>query len=275
MSTLAVGGRLAAAPPARSVVAVLAVQEARRLLRHPLVVAGFVLYVVLVAVTMFADQGPRSAFETVAMLPTFYPGLFLVLAGTLVATRDRRAGSEEILGPLPGRAEERVLAVALAALAPAALALVGALANHLGYLALDRYADTGGAMPTVWHLLGGPVSLVGAVVLGLMLGVWFPSRVTGLVGLVAIVVANLWLDGRGDLALLGPALGWAQWGLYADDWAGVRDGSAALHVLYLVGLCGMAVAAAWVRVAHRRTPAVVLGVVATVVAVTAGIGQLP
>jgi hypothetical protein len=275
MSAVSVGARLVAAPPTRSVVVVLAAQETRRLLRHPLTLLGFGVYVVLGATTLVQDQGPRSAFETVAMLPTFYPGLLLVLVGTLVATRDRRAGSAEILGPLPGRAEERVLAASLAALVPAALALVGTVALHLSYLGLDRYAHAEGAQPGVWHLLGGPVALVGAVLLGLMLGVWFPSRVTGLIGLVAIVVANLWLDGRGDLALLGPALGWAEWGLYADSWAGVRHGSAALHVVYLVGLCGMAAAAAWVRVADRRTSPVVLGVLATAVAVTAGIGQLP
>jgi hypothetical protein len=275
MSALALGGRLVAAPPRRSVIVVLALSEARRLLRHPLTVLGFALYLVLAGVTLFDDQGPRSAFETVAMMPTFYPGVLLVLAGTLLATRDRRAGSTEVLGPLPGRAEERVLAASLAALAPAALALVGASAVHVGYLALDRYAHTDGAVPGAWHLVSGPVTLVGAVLLGLMLGVWFPSRVAGLVGLVAIVVANLWVSGRSDLELLGPALGWARWGLYADDWAGVVAGSPALHVLYLLGLCGMAGAAAWVRVADRRTPAVVVGLVATVTAVGAGIGQFP
>jgi hypothetical protein len=275
VSTLAVGGRLPAAPPVRSVVVVLAGQEARRLIRHPLTLVGFALYVVLGGVTVFDDQGPRSAFETVAMLPAFYPGLLMVLLGTLQATRDGRAGSTELLGPLPGRAQERVLALTLATLAPAALVLVCATALHLAYLGVGRYAHAENAVPTAWHLLAGPVVVIGAVLLGAMLGVWFPSRVTGVVGVVAIVVANLWLDGQGDLALLGQAVGWATWGLYADSWAGVREGSAALHLVYLGGLSAMAAAAAWVRVADRRTAPVVVGVLATLATVAAGVGQLP
>jgi hypothetical protein len=46
-------------------------------------------------------------------------------------------------------------------------------------------------------------------------------------------------------------------------------------VCYLLGLVGMAGSAALVRVADRRTPVVVAGLVSLAVAVTAGIAQLP
>lgn len=267
--------RVVAAPPVRSVVPVLALAEARRLLLHPFTLLGFAVYVVATASTVVSDQGPRSAFETTTLVQTFYPGMMLVLSGAMLATRDLRAGTGEVLGPLPGRAEERVKALLLASVAPALTGLVLTVALHALYLGLDRYAHTPDGVPGVWHMLGAPVTLVGATMFGVMVGVWVPSRVAALLGLVALVVYNLALDGRGDLHLLGMAVGWARWGLYADSWAGVFDGSPALHVVYLCALCAMAAAAAWVRVAERRTAAVVTGLVALAVAVAAGIGQLP
>lgn len=267
--------RVVAAPPVLSVVPVLALAEARRLLLHPFTLLGFAAYLVAVVPSIVTDEGPRSAFETVSLLPTFYPGMVLVLSGAMLATRDLRAGSAEVLGPLPGRAEERVKALLLASGAPALIGLVLTVGLHALYLGLDRYAHTPEGVPGIWHMLGGPVTLVGATMFGVMIGVWVPSRVAALLGLVALVVYNLALDGRGDLHLFGMAVGWARWGLYPDSWAGVFDGSPALHVVYLLALCGMAAAAAWVRVAERRTAPVAMGLVALAVAVAAGIGQLP
>ena len=88
--------RLVTAAPVRSLVPVLALQEARRLMRHPVTVLGFAIYVVATVSTVIVDQGPRSAFETVGMVLTFYPGVLMILAGTLLATRDLRAGSGEV-----------------------------------------------------------------------------------------------------------------------------------------------------------------------------------
>lgn len=267
--------RVVAAPPISSVVPVLALREARRLLLHPFTLLGFAVYVVATVATVIGDQGPRSAFETVAMVQAFYPGMMLILSGTMLATRDLRAGSSEVLGPLPGRAEERVKALLLAALGPALIGLLLTVALHGVYLGLDRYAAAPDGVPTVWHVLQGPVTLLGATMFGVMIGVWVPSRVTAVLGLVALVVYNVALNGREDHQLLAMAVGWARWGLYSDSWAGVIGGSPMLHVVYLLALCGMAAAAAWVRVAERRTAAVVTGLVALAVAVAAGIGQLP
>ena len=267
--------RLVAASPVRSVVPVLALAEARRLLLHPFSLLGIAVYLVATVSTDVADQGPRSAFETVAMVQSFYPGTMLVLAGTMLATRDLRAGSSEVLGPLPGRAEERVKALLLAAAAPALVGLALTAALHAVYLGLDRYAAVPEGVPGLWHMLGGPVTMLGATMFGVMVGVWVPSRVTAVLGLVVLVVYNLALDSRGEYRLLGMAVSWAEWGLYADAWAGVMEGSPGLHVGYLLALCGMAAAAAWVRVADRRTAPVVTGLVSVAVAVAAGIGQLP
>jgi hypothetical protein len=259
----------------RSVVPVLALRESRRLLLHPFTLLGFAIYVVATVATVIADEGPRSAFETISLVQSFYPGMMLVLSGAMLATRDLRAGSADVLAPLPGRAEERVKALALAAVGPALVGLVLSVTLHVVYLGLDRYASTPEGVPGVWHVLGGPVTLLGATLFGVMLGVWVPSRTAALLGLVALVVYNLVLDSRGEYQLFGMSVAWARWGLYAGDWAGVVPGSPALHVVYLLALCGMAASAAWLRVADRRTAPVVTGLVALAVAVAAGIGQLP
>jgi hypothetical protein len=254
-ASLPLPGRLVAARPVRALVPALARQEARRLLLHPLTLVGFAVFLVIATTTVFQDQGPRPAYETTNMGLTFFPGLLLVLAANLVATRDRRADSEELLAPLPGRAEERLLAQALASLAPAAAGLAGVLALHAGYLAGDRYVG----VPTPWHLLG----------------IWVPGRSAAVVGLAALVVTAAWVDNHGDARLFGVATSWARWGLYTEDWAGVVAGSPPLHVGYLLSLCATALAAAWVRVADRRAPSVVLGLVALGSAVAFGIAQLP
>jgi len=266
--------RIVAAPPVRWVVPVLALRESRRLLLHPFTLVGFGIYLVATVDTLLSDEGPRSAFETITLVQAFYPGMMLVLSGAMLATRDLRAGSSEVLGPLPGRAEERVKALLLAAMAPALVGLGLTLGLHALHLGLDRYAITPDGIPGLGHLLGGPVNLLGATVFGVMVGVWLPSRVSALLGLVALVVYNLALDGDGGYQLLGMAVSWARWGLYPDSWAGVVDGLPALHVVYLLALSGMAAAAAWVRVAERRTAPVALGLVALAVAIAAGIGQL-
>ncbi|HQR25887.1 MAG TPA: hypothetical protein PLP61_02505 [Nocardioides sp.] len=272
MSTAAAAPRLVTAPPVRSLVPVLARQEARRLMLHPITLIGFALYlIILLESGVLSEDGPRAAFETTTTLLTFFPGVLLILSANLVATRDRRADADELLAPLPGRAEERFKALALAALAPAGAALVPALALHASYLADDRYV----VAPTVWHLLAGPVTLVGACLFGILLGLWVPARGAAVVGLVAMVVANAWLDNQSSGQLLGLATTWAAWGPTADQWAGLVPGSAAWHLGYLVSLCALAVAAAWVRVADRRTPPVVLGLVALTAAVLTGTMQWP
>lgn len=263
--------RVVTARPARALVPTLALLEARRLLRHPVTVVGFAVYAFNAVLTAVDDQGPRSAFETTSMILTFYPGMLLVLSANLVATRDRRADSDEMLAPLPGRPEERVKALALASLAPALVGTAATLALHAYYLADDRYR----VAPGVWHLVQGPVTLVGACLFGTMLAVWVPARTGAAVGLVAMVVVDLYLDGEGAERLFGTVVTWAAWGQYAEQWAGVYPGSAGWHVGYLVALCAMAFAAAWVRVADRRTPAVVVGLIALAAAVGTGIAQLP
>lgn len=273
MSAWTLAPTLAAAAPAGSVAPALARREAVRLLRHPFMVAGFALYVMTTGYSLFVDTSATTAFSLVNGFPSFYPGVFTILAGSLVASRDHRANTAELLAPLPGRASERVLALCLACLAPAALMLMLTLVLHGAYLQQGVYVDE----PGVSHLIQGAVTVLGGSLFGVMVGIWAPTRSAALLALALMVIANVWINGdEGPQNLLGLSVSWEQWG--SDDgrvWGGLSPGSPAWHVAYLLGLCGLAACAALLRVAHRRTPVLLAAVASLALAVAGAVWQLP
>ena len=264
---------LPAAAPAGSVVPVLALREGWRLLSHPFMVTGFALYLMTVGYSTFVDTSATTAFSLIDSFPSFYPGVFTILAGSLVASRDRRAGTSELLSPLPGRSFERVLAQCLAGLVPAVLMLLLTLLLHAVYLQQGVYVDEPGPA----HLTQGAATVLGGSLFGVMVGTWAPTRSAAVVALVVMVLANVWLNAdEGPENLLGLSVGWGEWG--SDDgrvWGGLAPGSPEWHVAYLLGLCGLAACAALLRVAHRRTPVLLAATAFLGLAVAGGIGQLP
>ena len=259
------------APPAPATVPVLARQEALRLLRHPLMLTGLVLYALFAAASLLAPRDPTRAFGFIDTTPTVLPGLFALLAGSLVASRDHRAGTGELLAPLPGRAVERVLALCLACLAPASLTLVLVLALHSVQLQLGVYVQA----PGPGHLAQGAVTVLGGALFGVMVGTWAPSRSAALLAVVAMVIGNLAVAADGGLHHLFSLL--VEWSVYVPGggWAGLRAGSPGWHVVYLLGLCGLAGCAALLRVAPHRASVLVASTASLALAVVGGIGQLP
>lgn len=264
-----------AAPGPARVVLALARLEARHLLRHPVTLLGVLLLVANAADTLRhgADVAPRAGFDAITTLASFFPGVLMLLVAHLVATRDHRAGADELLAAVPARPAQRVAGLCVASLAPAVVALAVGVVLWVALTAQGVWVEA----PQVWHVLQAPVTVVGAGLLGTMLGVWAPYRPTGVVALVLMVAANFWLNESGETGrLFGPMVTWAAWGPYDDGlWAGLVPGDPAAHLGYLVGLCAMAAAGALVRVADRRTPPVLLGVAGLALAVAGGIGQRP
>jgi hypothetical protein len=265
------GSGLPVAPAVRSTVSVLARQEALRLLRHPILLVGLVIYAVSAAANVLGPEDPVRAFGLVDTTPTVVPGLFALLAGSLVASRDHRAGTRELLAPLPGRAGERVTALCLACVAPAVVTLVLVLALHAVQLQQGLYVEAPGPA----HLVQGAVTVLGGGLFGVMVGVWAPSRSAALLAVVLMVAANLAVSADGGPHHLFTLL--VEWAVYqpSGGWAGLRDGSPAWHVAYLLGLCGLAACAALLRVAPRRTPVFLTAISALALALAGGIGQLP
>ena len=76
-------------------------------------------------------------------------------------------------------------------------------------------------------------------------------------------------------SLFGPAVFWAEWGITSGElWHGFIAGSHWWHLVYVVGLCGLAAAGAMVRVSRSRG-VLAAGVLAVAVTVLAALLQLP
>jgi hypothetical protein len=261
-----------AAAPARGVVPQLAVGEAKRLLLHPLMLLALGFWLFSTAMSFVQGITVVQAYEMTTATLSFFPGIPAVLVAHMVVTRDRRAGTLDLLTAVPARREERVWALGLAATVPALLCLLLNAGVFTALLVTDHFEQ----VPTVWHVLQAPLTVLGACLLGTMVGVWSPNLVAPVVTMVALVAAHLAIADHSPAMLFGTAMFWVDWGPFDGSvWVGLHPGSAAWHQVYLLGLCGMALAAAVVRVAERRAPAVALGVVSSAVTALAGLAQLP
>ena len=275
MSTLELGtgaAVLESGTPARTLPApvVLGLQEGRRVLLHPLSLAGIALMAV-VTVDQRAN-GPREAFEMVTTLPTWFQGVFTYFAAHLVATRDRRARSGELLAALPVPAAGRTWALLVAALVPAAASTAWVLAVDAANEAQGLYV----VPPDGWHLAQGPLTVLGACLLATMV-----ARVTAVPGvallvMVVMVLADAWLNSHPlTLQPLATFVPWPVWGDPGSGWIGLHPGSPAWHDAYLLSLCAMAAAGAFLREARRRWLVLLAGGAATASAVVTGLLQLP
>jgi hypothetical protein len=269
---LAPAASAASVAPAPAVARRLAASESYRLLRHPVMLLGFGLWIVPTSDAFIrGDILVVQASELLNAL-AFFPGIPALIAAHMVATRDRRAGTLDLLGTTPARAEERVRALCLATFAPAALALVLNTAQVAVLATTDSFAVT----PSVWHVLQAPLAVLGACLLGTMVGVWAPTAVAPVITMVLMVAVHAAVAERTPAQLFAPVVFWADWGPYDGSiWFDWHPGSPAGHLVYVVGLCGMAAAAALVRVAERRRTVVVLGLCAVAVTVAGAILQLP
>jgi hypothetical protein len=264
---------IAIAPHAqRSTVLTLALQEARRLTLHPVMLVGWAMFVVMLGVNM-ADTNSIMAFDMITTGATFYPGLFCVLAAHMVTTRDRRAGTAELIRAAPATPEQRLLSLLLAAWVPALIALAANVLVRQYFVWQNVYVE----VPGLGHVLQTPATVLGGSILGIMLGLWLPQRTTPVLSMVALVVVSLALGSDNHrYVLFTPMVSWVDWGPYdGKEWYALESGNPGPHVVYLLGLCGMAAVAALLRVTTHRRLAIGLGLVSLAVTVWGGMAQLP
>ena len=272
MSTTSMVAPGAAVRPPVPVVLRLALSESWRLLRHPVMLGGLALWLAATVDAVSGDLKVVQASEMVDGMLSFFPGVPAVLAAHLVATRDRRAGTSDLLATTPARAEERVRALCLAALGPALVALALNLAMFAYLEASGSFAFT----PPFSHALTGPLTVLGACLLGTMVGVWAPSPVAPVLTMVGMVAAHLAVAERTPAQLFAPMVYWARWGDFDGSvWVGWFPGDPAWHDVYVLGLCGLAAAGAIVRVAERWTRALPLALTSLGLVVVAGFLQVP
>lgn len=251
----------------------LAAKEGRRLVTHPATLVGWALLASMFSVGAFVDPTPIIAFDQVTTGVTFYPGLFCVLAAHMVTTRDQRAGTGELLGSVPATREQRVAALMIAAWIPALVALGLNVLIRTYFVWQDVYVEAPGAA----HVLQGPVTVLGGCLLGIMLGLWLPQRVTPVLAMVVLVAGSMALGSDTGVGVyVAPLVSWVDWGPYdGRRWYALEAGDPAAHVVYLLGLCGLAGTAGWLRVTGRYTLAVTLGFSFLLLAIWGGVNQLP
>ena len=256
-------------PRALPVPLVLGLQEGRRIAGHPIALLGAALTVT--GVLVVGDDGPRDAFDVLSTGPTFFYGVFVFFAAHLVASRDRRAHSSELLAATPAPVTDRVAALCLGAVVPAALAGLFVAAAHAMQTARDLYVVAPGA----WHLAQGPLTVLGGALLGVMV-----ARLTSLPGaallvMVAMVAADVALSNESrSLHPLSTYVTWAQWG-DGSEWVGLIPGSPFWHAVYLACLCAMAATGAFLREARERIRVLCAGGACTAAAIVSGLLSLP
>ncbi len=162
--------------------------EARRLVLHPVVLAGVALSALIVGVGA-GREGQLQAFLLmgVAVLPL---ALGTFVAANLAAQRSRRAGAEELLDTLPCGAATRTAAQLAALLATLPLALVLLAVAHLLFGAGDGLIisyDGARRVPAAVELAQGPLLVLALGAVGVLLGRVAPVSLLSAFIAVAIV----------------------------------------------------------------------------------------
>ena len=214
----------------------LGLVEGRRLVRHPVFLAGVALSVYLLALAGFRQMVPSTRSQVLAGM-----GLIPIAGGTLLAVnlgavRDRRSGTEELYASMPAvpsaRTPAHLLSVAAAVLAGCLLlALAGVLTVTIG-------GPISGWKAGPLDLIQAPLVIAAAGAVGVLFARWIATPAGILFGPILIVVLAVGSP-LGPRALPffpvppGHAVGW--------------------HVLFIASFTMLAVAVAMLR--HlRRLP---------------------
>lgn len=264
---------------------VLARAETRHVLRHPAFVAGAVGSAIVLAL---GGVAARIDFSTLVLsgfgcLPL---GIGTFVAMNLISRRDSRSGTEELLETLPRTSRTRTLAQLLAVAAAVSVAAAAVVVTAVVVVALGgpevRFA-TGveRRMPTAPELAQGPLAVAALGMAGAAVGRLIPTAMLAPVLAVVLLVSMV---PEGALRWFAPIVNPAETvpGGYwphpeiapRTELVTLNVESLAWHLLYLVGVAGLAGAGAIGR--HRVTPSVLMAAAAALaLAVSGGVLQLP
>jgi len=266
----------------------LGFQETTRLTTHPLVIAGSLGALALSVAGPWASlahsaSAAYQSYETLTVMPSFLLGPLVFFAANLTASRDRRAGTTDLLTGMPTSTRTRTAAALLAALGPATLTVVVISMTALIYRAFGAQPVR---WPTVMELAMQPARVLGAGLLGVMIARWLPRP-----GSAAIVMVALY-----GWHLVGPGLADHGASMQAANtvrsfapfrevltYGGPNDtigsylffGSIVWHNAYLLCLGAMAATGALLATRGPRRLLLLAGAAAVASAVFCGWRQLP
>jgi hypothetical protein len=265
--------RLARLPRVWGVAAVplpvaLAGLDTRRLALRPSTL--LVLYVL--SRIFFPALPATDAYEGVNRTVGFSLGLLGVFVLVVLASIAGRDRDLELVEATPARLRTRLLSWVL-------LLSVLALLEY-GVLALLRFGRAepvyGAFLPNAWELTQGPIMLLGAGLLGVLLARLLPGWLAAPVGAVVVVGWVGVLSGAFErTSMLAPVIEWVQYHDDPDALMTIEPGSFGWHNAYLLGMCGLGVVALMLTVPGRRRGLVAAGVVLTVGTVVAGALAIP
>lgn len=258
--------------------------EARRLLRHPVLLVGAVLSVLTIVTT----ARPTLQYLTHTMIGQLPIGLAALVALFLAASRTSRDDAAELVRPLPAAGATRdgaLLLGALMALTPTTL-LVGVLGSVLrdgGGLALATPDGVVARLPTALEVLTPMVAVLACAALGVLLGRLLPHPVVipalALVGIVQLLVGSWSLSSPSKwlLPFVDPTVqvDWVQ--LTPDSGYAIVDDVALDQLGWHLGyVLALAVTAALTTLAvdSRRRGIAAAAVVAAGVTIATGVLQL-
>jgi hypothetical protein len=242
------------------VLAALARFEGRKLHESPIVLG----MLTLALATLFVGQSGDWAVvldrdDVTAAVSLTILAWGVLLAANLAALRSRRDRTTELLSSLPVSARSRTTGqlLAVTALLPVAVALPAAwwIQARLG-----SPATVGTPRPA--ELAVAPLLLLGGGVTGVLVARWLPTALAGPAAVLATIVLQVnWGDEQYELRWLH-FVAWEP-AMALDPWLDIRH--AGWHLVYLLGLVGLACVAALARHGlSRPLPAVAAAAVAVV-----------
>lgn len=237
-----------------SVILTLGRFEGARLVRHPLVLGGTGLSLLLLTRAVRHDAPVLPRDDMLAAEGLFALAAGVLLASSLAVLRSRRHGTDEVMDGLPAPPLALTLSHLTAIIWPGGLACL-IVAGYVGYL----YAAGGIGTPSWAELCTGPVIVVLAGLLGVLVARCAPSPAAGPVAVVALAAAQLasqqqfsWnrmLTSAERLPFVWPisnasahAARFALWYGYGPTWVSAPEvvvRPAGWHLLYLMGLVGL------------------------------------
>ncbi|MEZ5117700.1 MAG: hypothetical protein R2737_15680 [Candidatus Nanopelagicales bacterium] len=263
-----------------SAVGRLAVTEAGRYARHPLLLIGVVLTAVLSAQWRDAT-GELDSGLTYVLAPALFIGVFgIVVMYRLTRSSDRLA--EASGSPALGM-RARTAALAWAVLVPFSAGLLWFVWAAWRYSTTVTppnglpFGGVGGSWSYAWLFSLGAVSCAGGPIIGLDLARWFPRRgiavVTGVLLVIASMALNVLmqpgvLEGLRYVRVFWPFTWFGgQFGIEGDENRTViLTGSPEWYVAYLVSLCALGILVALYRDRERPRERLRVGIVVTTIA---------
>ena len=165
--------------------------EVRRLFSHPLVLIGVALGILSVGLSP-GDEAEAYYSLTGNGAAGLYLPTMTFLAATLIAARARRNHTTDLLASTPANNVDRTLALAVTGVLAAVAVLAGLL---LAYAAYRVFGVEIRRNPGPLELLPLPLTVLGSVTLGSMIGRWLPFRGAGPLVLFGLVTLSTYLTG--------------------------------------------------------------------------------